>query len=79
MARIAGLIPFVPTSAHSNVHGAMPWFWFGTRDRDGDAAPWIKAPIGSLYIYYSGSAIKIYFKDANAGADADWGTVDLTT
>ena len=68
------IIPNNPRSQHSSIIGPLPQIWCGTADRDGDADPWLSAPIGSIYVYLdqtNGQAYA-YFKDNNNGADADW-------
>jgi len=65
MAGIAGVIPPYPVFVHDGVYGQLPSYWYGTADRDGDAEPWIRVVPGSMYFYWSGSALTIYVKDAD--------------
>ena len=72
----------VPTEVRMQEHailGKLPAIWYGTVARDGDASPWKDVPIGSIYIANVTGTLTIYVKDANNAADADWGTVDVTT
>lgn len=50
--------------------GRGPIIFFASGTPDGDADPWVNAPLGSLYINVA-TGIP-YAKKANAGADADW-------
>ena len=43
-------IPNEPFFQESGVHGPMPVVWYGVGAPDGDAYPWMQAPIGSQYI-----------------------------
>ena len=60
----------------SGVTGAGPGLWYGPDAPNGDAADWLRAPVGSIYFYKpSGSAATAYVKTANNAADADWVSV----
>jgi hypothetical protein len=72
-------IPALPQFASHSVYGNLPVIWYGTTDRDGDASPWKDAAIGSIYIANVSGTLTIWVKDANAVADADWGTVTIST
>lgn len=72
-------IPTTPQFYSDAIYGRLPVIWYGKVARDGDASPWKDAPIGSIYIANVSGTLTIWVKDANAGADADWGTVDVTT
>jgi hypothetical protein len=59
--------------AQSGVLGALPTYWVGTDAPDGDAYPWLRAGIGSLYLYrVSTSQVRLFIKQAASGVDADW-------
>lgn len=72
-------IPASPQFYSDAVLGRLPVLWYGTVARAGASSPWKDAPIGSIYIANVSGTLTIYIKDANAQADADWGTMDITT
>lgn len=72
-------IPTVPQFRSEAVAGVLPVIWYGTVARDGDASPWKDAAIGSIYIANVSGTLTIWVKDADNKADADWGTMDITT
>jgi hypothetical protein len=71
--------PNTPNFGDDPVLGPIPVMWWGTEDRDGAADPWKLVPSGSIYLYMSTDTPKLYIKDAQNDADADWGTIDFTT
>lgn len=72
-------IPVNPQFYSDPILGRLPVMWYGPVARDGDASPWKDVPIGSIYIAVVSSVLTVYIKDADNKADADWGTVDITT
>lgn len=71
--------PNYPIHGDDPVLGPTPCHWWGDVDRDGDATPWMEVPAGSIYLYMNGASPTFYVKDATNDADADWGTLDITT
>lgn len=59
----------------SGIDGPVPSVWYGPLALDGDAYPWLQAPLGSIYYYISGTNQKMYQKMENAGRDSDWALV----
>lgn len=73
---------FIPTYPHryeTGVEGRLPNIWYGLTARDGDAEPWKDVAIGSIYIANVSGTLTLWVKDANNGADADWGTITVST
>lgn len=65
--------PNTPQFVEFGVGPAAPAGWFGVDVPDGDAAPFINAPIGSEYLYVVGEThVARYVKVKNDGADNDW-------
>lgn len=64
-----------PTWMQSGVNGQAPALWFGVDLPDGDRAPWVSAPIGSIYAYKPSetAAVRHYEKRAVEDRDDDWG------
>lgn len=72
----------IPTEVRLQEHaiyGKQPVIWWGQVARDGDASPWKDVPIGSIYLANVSGTLTVWIKDADNQADADWGTVDITT
>lgn len=66
-------IPSERRGAEHPTKGPLPSVWAGWADRDGDAEPWMSAPLGSIYVYINGTtSAKLYVKVAANDADADW-------
>lgn len=59
----------------SGIDGPVPSVWYGPLALDGDAYPWLQAPLGSIYYYISGASQKMYQKVETAGRDSDWALV----
>lgn len=57
--------------------GNGPIMFFGSGTPDGDAYPWVRAPLGSVYVNLA-TGIH-YHKKANTGADSDWKAVTTAT
>lgn len=70
-------IPTQPLSRSTGIYGAHPVVWTGTAAVDGDARPWLLAPVGSLYVRKldSGAGVAVYEKRENEGSDYDWGAM----
>lgn len=68
-----GYIPSTPQSIYETGSGHAPYLWFGD-DAPAAAAPFLNAPIGSIYVYKASesAAPTLYQKMAVAGAVADW-------
>lgn len=64
-------IPLYPGTAQSSLF-ALPQKWAGNTAPDGDAAPWVTAPLGSEYTCITAGNVTLYQKTANNSADADW-------
>jgi len=73
------VIPFDPQIYYHPILGKSPSIWYGTVARDGDAYPWKDVAIGSLYFANVSGTLTIWVKDADNKADADWGTVTVST
>ena len=58
----------------SGVDGPVPSVWYGTNALDGDAYPWLQAPVGSIYHYINGQNQKMYQKmtTTSGGHDSEW-------
>ena len=69
-------IPNEPFFQESGVHGPMPVVWYGVGAPDGDAYPWMQAPIGSQYthkVITSGAEyVQVYRKLTAGSVDSDW-------
>lgn len=67
---------FEPTyrDYQSGIEGPVPGGWYGRAALDGDAYPWVQAPIGSMYIHKDGVTLNPWIKLKNDGRDDDWGT-----
>ena len=72
-------IPNLPQPRQDAVLGALPCIWYGKTARSGAASPWKDVPIGSIYIANVSGTLTIWVKDANNGADADWGNLTINT
>lgn len=72
-------IPNLPQTRQDAVVGALPCLWAGNTARAGALSPWKDVPIGSLYFANVSGTLTIWVKDANNGADADWGNLTITT
>lgn len=60
------------------VEGAIfrhPVKWFGNVAPDGDAHPWMQAPLGSEYTRITAGSVALYVKKEANSADADWKAV----
>lgn len=64
----------VPESA---VFGPLPACWFGVDAVDGDAEPWIRAPVGSTYYHKdtTNNLMHAWEKRKADGRDDDWGNL----
>ena len=69
-----GFIPSEPAKVESAIL-PYPWFWCGEATLDGTIAPWLNAPLGSMYVFVEAGSVAIRFKTANNSATADWVTV----
>lgn len=68
--------PNTPQFVQPGVGVASPAGWCGPDVPDGDAAPWITAPVGSEYIYVvEDTHIAKYVKVKDDSADNDWAIV----
>ena len=72
-------IPFEPRIYYHPIHGKSPSIWYGLTARDGDASPWKDVAIGSIYVANVSGTVTWWVKDANNVADADWGSVTVST
>jgi hypothetical protein len=52
-----------------------PVKWFGNVAPDGDALPWMQAPLGSEYTRITAASVNLYVKKEANSADADWKAV----
>ena len=60
---------------HGALYGEFPVIFSGTVAVDGTASPFVDAPVGTVYVLNTGgTAAAFYFKEAAAGATADWKT-----
>lgn len=65
--------PNVPQLVEYGVGAAAPAGWFGPDAPDGDATPFVQAPIGSRYIHVASAYhVAEYVKAVNNGRDDDW-------
>jgi hypothetical protein len=64
-----------PTFANNGVAGASPAEWYGTEAVDGDRAPWVLVPVGSVYVRKTSNTANTqsFVKHAAEGRDDDWG------
>lgn len=68
--------PNTPQFVQPGVGVASPAGWCGPDVPDGDAAPWITAPVGSEYLYVvEDTHIAKYVKVKDDSADNDWAIV----
>lgn len=69
--------PTQPTFTHDPILGALPSMWVNSYPVDGDAEPFLSAPLGAIYCRkVSATAKPIYYeKRANAGRNDDWGAL----
>lgn len=73
------VIPNVPSIAYDPIMGKLPSIWYGKVARSGAVSPWKDVAIGSIYMANVSGTLTIWEKDADAKADADWGTINVTT
>lgn len=61
----------------SGIYGPLPAMFFGVNAPDGDADPFKKAPVGTLYFHKdnTNNLLQIYAKRKHAALDSDWGPV----
>jgi hypothetical protein len=62
------------------IYGAMPTdIWFGTLAIDGDAAPFILAPVGQVYVLkdLTNNLMQVHIKRQHVPHDHDWGPIGL--
>ena len=66
--------PNVPQFVEFGVGPAAPAGWFGVDLPNGDALPWLQAPVGSVYVYIdtTNTLASVYTKVKNGGVDSDW-------
>lgn len=65
--------PTTPQFVQPGVGAASPAGWYGTDVPDGDASPWVNAPVGSEYIYVvADTHSRKYVKVKADGRDDDW-------
>lgn len=57
---------------HHKITGPAPTVWYGVNAIDGDAYPWVRAPLGSIYMRKTGAVNLMFQKVKNDGADNDW-------
>lgn len=55
-----------------------PVMWFGNVAPAGASDPWVRAPLGSIYIRITAANVKLFLKTANNAADADWQYMNVT-
>lgn len=67
----------VPTWHEPGAGVKGPALWYGPNAPDGDAQPWLSAPVGSIYMQKtSNSGPRYLFEKREAqGTDTDWGAV----
>ncbi len=63
-------IPSIKT--FNQVYANEPWFWYGSETLDGTSAPWMDAPLGSLYMLIAAGSVTWYVKRVDNNATADW-------
>lgn len=65
--------PTTPQFVQPGVGAASPAGWYGPDVPDGDASPWVNAPVGSEYIYVvADTHARKYVKVKADGRDDDW-------
>ena len=66
-----------PTFPQSGLVGAGPDEWYGTSAVDGDREPWVRAPVGSVYVRKTSATANTrrYVKRQAEGRDDDWGAL----
>ena len=65
--------PNTPQFVEFGVGPAAPAGWHGVDVPDGDAYPFLQAPVGSEYLYVvANTHVAKYVKVKNDGADSDW-------
>ena len=67
-----------PSYLSDGIRGRYPGTFFGDGAPAGATAPWVTAPVGTLYIRTNAGNVKLYIKTANASADADWQYANVT-
>lgn len=72
----SGYIPKIPAPRGFR---RDPWFWGGVSAPDGDAGPWISAPVGSVYTQYdeAGGIAGLWAKYEDNKTNYDWGGVGM--
>lgn len=72
-----GHISNTPQKVHFTGSGYAPYLWFGDDAVDGDADPWLGAPVGSIYEYKASELVQpaIFIKRSDNARDDDWGAV----
>ena len=66
------------TAQHDPILGKNPAIFWDTIAPDGDALPFVDAPLGSIYVRSDSGNVAVYVKVADNGADADWSTVTVS-
>jgi hypothetical protein len=67
------VIPNTSVFHDSGVDGAGPSIWYGKGAVDGDANPWLTAPVGSQYCYKPSTSVAVWYTKMHAvGVTADW-------
>lgn len=72
-----GHISNTPQKVYAEGSGFSPYLWFGDDAVDGDADPWMGAPIGSIYQYKASEVLqaRTFTKRNNNARDDDWGAI----
>ena len=66
-------IPNTPQFVEFGIGPSAPAGWFGVDVPDGDAYPWLQAPVGAEYWYIAANThVARYLKVKNDGVDNDW-------
>lgn len=65
------IIPIYPKKVQGAA-GNPPWWWGNTVAPDGDADPWVSAPLGSQYRRVDTGNVTLYLKTTSGGTDSDW-------
>ena len=66
-------VPNVARGYEPAIGPANPIMWNGVNAVDGDAQPWLSAPVGSVYFHLvDGENVVQYVKNDAAGNDYDW-------
>lgn len=60
------------TANHDPILGPNPMIFWDTIAPDGDALPFVDAPLGSLYVRQEAGDVWLYVKRATVGEDGDW-------